>query len=477
MAPLKIAIIGGGLAGSCLANGLINQSPGLVDVSVYERDAEGEARGGYQIRLGAYALMGFRACLTPKQFSDLIPLFGRSGGVVSSAPCIFNPSDLRVMADLSKAPTYEKSAPIARMRLRDYLQEPLKERGVIKYSKKLTRYEILDGSKPGRGQVRVHFTDGTQEDCDILISAEGSGSKINKQIGLNNIVDLAVPGQGSFLGKRHLSWDVLQTLPKQLLEKGTIYTANAKAIVFAAVYLPPSLSPAKQRDATAKSKGGLQKPLNYDEEQASLFFGLHWMKGPSGAEVAAVADKKALMHKTLTDAGFHQSFHSLVDAVDDDDLHAGAYRSAKADTRVDWRNRLLNTGRAVELEIAHPRVWLVGDAIHAMLPNRGMGANNAIRDTADVLQPLLELAKKHSTAGFVADTEVSTQLANYERVMIPRAFAWVKKSSDQELPDLDSTKGKIIMSMLRVAIFFLSGCVSIMKLFGWQPKDTAPEFA
>ncbi|UZP36680.1 hypothetical protein NXS19_004496 [Fusarium pseudograminearum] len=110
MAPLKVTIIGGGLAGACLANGLINKSNNQIDVSVFERDEAGSERGGYQIRLGAYALAGFRACLTKEQFASLLPLFGKSGGVVSSAPCIFSPSDLKVLVDLSKAP-YMKRAP------------------------------------------------------------------------------------------------------------------------------------------------------------------------------------------------------------------------------------------------------------------------------------------------------------------------------------------------------------------------------
>ncbi|KAH7018603.1 uncharacterized protein B0I36DRAFT_354863 [Microdochium trichocladiopsis] len=474
MAPLKIIIIGGGLAGACLGNGLVNHSSGLINVTVYERDAEGDERGGYQIRLGAYALAGLRACLTTQQFKDLLPYFGRSGGVVSSAPCIFNPSDLKVMVDLSKAPTYEKSAPIARMRLREYLQEPLRKHDAIRYGKKFLRYESLEGDDTGHSKVRVHFADGTQEDCDILISAEGSGSRINKQIGLNNIIDTVTKDFGSLLGKCHLSWPVLQTLPKQLLEKGTIYTANSKAIVFAAAYLPPSLSSFSHQGSNADPT----KPENYDEEQASLFLGVGWTTGPPNADLPHIKDKKGLMRQKLTDAGFHPSFLNLVDAVDDDNLITTPTRSAKTDTPVNWRQKILaDAAKVVDRDLANPRVWLMGDSIHAMLPSRGMGANNAIRDTADVLGPLLELGKQHKSRSNVTDEQVSTQLAIFENTMLPRAMAWVKKSKDQELPDLESTKGKIIIAVLRVGIFFLSGAVKILKLFGWTPKDDAPELA
>lgn len=428
MAPLRVIIIGGGLAGACLGTGLINHAADSVQVTVFERGQEGDERGGYQIRLGAYALTGLKACLTSEQFQTLLPLFGRSGGVVSSAPCIFDPSTLKVMIDLSKAPAYEKSAPIARMRLRDYLQDPLRKRNTIRYGKKFLRYESLEGAEEDQSQVRVHFADGTFEDCDVLISAEGSGSRINKQIGLNNIINIEKEGWGSLLGKCHLPWSVLQTLPKPLLEKGTIYSGNSKALVFCAVYLPPSLSPSSQ-----STRGDDHaKPTNYDEEQASLFLGISWTTGPSTAELSQIQDKKGLMRQKLTEAGFHPSFLSLVDAVDDDNLLTTPSRTAKSDTAVHWRQQLLATShKTIERDLANPRVWLMGDSIHAMLPNRGMGANNAIRDTADILGPLLNLARRKQEAGFVADADVSSQLAEFEKVMIPRAMAWVKKSEDQ----------------------------------------------
>ncbi|KAK0383198.1 hypothetical protein NLU13_9111 [Sarocladium strictum] len=475
MAPLKVIIIGGGLAGACLANGLLNKSAGRVDVKIFERDEEGAARGGYQIRLGAYALTGFKTCLTEQQYQDLLPKFGRSGGVVSSAPCIFRPSDLKVMVDLSKAPMYEKSAPIARGLLRDYLQAPLRKQKVIQYRKKFIRYEVLGGDGAGQSKIRVHFADGTSEDCDILVSAEGSGSKANRQIGLDNIVEDNTPGHGSYLGKCHLSWSVLQSLPKQLLEKGTIYTGNSKAMVFAAVYMPACLTPQGQ-GAVAQSAGAPEKPFDYDEEQASLFFGLGWYDGPPDEELRKIQDKKAFMKQTLSDANFHPDFHKLVDAVDNDDLITTPKRFAKPDTPVDWREKALkkNQGRS-DRSIANPRVWLMGDAIHPMLPSRGMGANNAIRDTADALGPLLELAESLERNGRITDEEVKAQLNVYEKSMIPRAFTWVKKSSSQQLPNLDSFQGWCIILGLRCALFAIGGVLKFLRLFGWEPTDDAPE--
>ncbi|KAF4947052.1 hypothetical protein FGADI_10682 [Fusarium gaditjirri] len=474
MAPLKVIIIGGGLSGACLANGLINKSDGQIDVTVFERDEAGSERGGYQIRLGAHSLIGFKACLTAEQYANLLPCFGKSGGVVSSAPCIFSPSDLKVLIDLSKAPLYEKSAPIARTRLRNFLQKPLQEKGSIQFGKKYLRYEVLQGNVAGQSNIRVHFSDDAHFDCDVLISAEGSGSRINKQIGLDNIINEVTPGHGGYLGKCHLPWSVLQTLPTQLLEKGTIYTGNSKAMVFAAVYLPESLSSTNK--TSDFNDTDISKPKNYDEDEASLFLGVAWTTGPEAAELPQVEDKKGLMKKKLTEAGFHPDFHKLVDAVDDEAIMTTPWRYAKNDTPMDWRQRLLSKSEdKSDPNIAHPRVWLIGDSIHPMLPSRGMGANNAIHDTADALGPLLELARLKNANGSVTDEQVGGCLAVYEKAMMPRAFAWVKKSSNQQLPDLDSISGRAIILGLRVVLFIASGFVGCLRIFGWEPKDDAPE--
>lgn len=117
MAPFKVIIIGGGLAGSLLANGLqLND----IDFMVYERDVKESGRAGYQIRLGASALVGFRACLEKERMDLLMKKFGRSGGVISSAPILYS-TKFESLLDLTKFPAYSKSAPINRVILRDFL--------------------------------------------------------------------------------------------------------------------------------------------------------------------------------------------------------------------------------------------------------------------------------------------------------------------------------------------------------------------
>lgn len=57
---------------------------------------------------------------------------------------------------------------------------------------------------------------------------------------------------------------------------------------------------------------------------------------------------------------------------------------------------------------------LLGDAVHAMPPTGGVGANTALQDAATLSGELIAAAR--------GDTDVIAALAAYEQVMLPRGF-------------------------------------------------------
>lgn len=76
--PFRVAIIGAGLSGLCLANALLGDDQQRYDVQIYERDTASfdSERGGYQIRLGADGIDGLKTCLAKETYEELKSVWG-----------------------------------------------------------------------------------------------------------------------------------------------------------------------------------------------------------------------------------------------------------------------------------------------------------------------------------------------------------------------------------------------------------------
>ncbi|KAE9378583.1 FAD/NAD(P)-binding domain-containing protein [Stipitochalara longipes BDJ] len=437
MASFKIIIIGGGLSGALLANGLMLHE---IEFMIYEKDERGSKRAGYQVRLGAPAIAGFKACLPPERMALLMRKFGRSGGLISSAPILYD-TKFNCLLDLTKFPAYTKSAPINRLVLRNFLLEPVDAVGKIQYSKRFVSYETLE-KKGAPGRIKIQFEDGTSDEADLVVSAEGSHSKINKQIGLNNIVQLTA--KWGFLAKGSLSASKLQSLPTEI-EKSSI-----------ASYLP---------DSDPTNSG-----LKYDENNASVFWGLTIPAEDVPREGAkAISNKLEFCINIIQD--WDPRYHSMLRSIDDGDIYAFQARASKQPPN-NWRSTArINVGAGVD------RLWLIGDAIHPMLPSRGMGGNQAMNDTADAIEAILNLAEIAKAGKIPSDDDLQREVTKYESRMMPRSFGWVKTSGGigGDVLEPDSLKGRI--SLWAVArLLDLAYIYSLLRwVVGFRPVDDAPE--
>ncbi|CAI9638113.1 unnamed protein product [Alternaria burnsii] len=433
MADFKVVIVGGGLAGALLANGLRNNG---VQVMVYERDRADSNREGYQIRLGPGSQAGFRACLTDDHIGKISAKLGKSSGAQATAPSLFN-TNFQEIVDLTRLPTYSKSAGINRVVLRDILLEPIKKSGLIKYGKGFDHYEIIT-EKTGKEKVKL------MERTPRLV-----------QLGLNNIKLL--DSHWAFLTKGNLPFNRMMSLPPKLRQGPVIVFAGSMSFYYA-LYLPEA------EVADEHHKGANEKvALQYNESEASFYWGLVVpVDKISSKDVSEVKDHRKVCRDAIKD--WAPEFHRMIDIRDDESGDTNMLVTqlrASTQPRMDWRLRAQEEGDGK----GHPRVWVIGDAMHAMQPNRGQGGNQALADCADALPRLLHLNSLASVGPeHPTYEEVKDACEKYERAMIPRAFSWVRKSGGTSFPsiNLDGFLGvvvhyvaKLVMPLLKLYLIVL----------------------
>lgn len=164
---VKTIIIGAGLAGPLLAQGLTRAG---LDVTVYEREPAIDQRGqGYRIHIGPEGELALRACLPPELYERAVATSGvRGWGVTFLDPRLnvvrrFGVDDTQATRHLV----------VDRLTLRRILLTGLD----IRHGVAFERYELLDG-----GRVRAHFDTGEFAAADLLVAADGTHSRVRAQL-------------------------------------------------------------------------------------------------------------------------------------------------------------------------------------------------------------------------------------------------------------------------------------------------------
>ncbi|CAK3813864.1 related to flavo monooxygenase [Lecanosticta acicola] len=391
---IEVAIVGAGVSGLAVANGLMNDPHNRFNITVYERDsvAFDSERGGYQLRISSNGIHALRKVCDAKTWSALQDRWGNDQ---AKAPAMVDPSTFNIVLHLSGLMLYPQSRPIARKGLRwTLLQKPMNE-GRIMFQHYLHSFEYLSG-----GGVELHFEDQASRRADILIAADGSSSRINRQIGLNNKVKMkawtSIQGQG-LIDKS----TAREKLPKTLNEIGSvIHMAGDKIAGFASIY------DAASGEATSKKSAA-----------SSVFWSVLVPNAVGGKIIdrsgGSVSDEDVidrLLEYLGHDLGFTEALPS-VRSASRWALRAGLVTSSFK-PEGDWRG-----GDREKF-----RVIVLGDALHPMTPGRRMGANTALTDAGNLVDVL-------KSATFPPDKPLDDDLASivkpFDAEMYTRAFKMV----------------------------------------------------
>src|ERR1700680_4048385 len=146
--PLRVLIIGGGIGGLCLAQGLKKSG---ISVAVYERDRSAYFRSqGYRISLKEDGSQALRDCLPENLFNLCVATAIRSATRMVFIDHRLNQKFARPIPPLP-ADTFFG---VNRLTLREILLADLE--GIVHFDKTFERFD-----QSASGQVRGHFADGS----------------------------------------------------------------------------------------------------------------------------------------------------------------------------------------------------------------------------------------------------------------------------------------------------------------------------
>jgi 2-polyprenyl-6-methoxyphenol hydroxylase-like FAD-dependent oxidoreductase len=168
---LDVAIIGGGIGGLCLAQGLKKAG---IRATVYERDETPASRlQGFRIHIDPQGSTALHECLP----EHLWKIFDATEGDYARGMTIVTEQLqelLRFRGDDVRNDPVACHCSISRITLRHVLLAGLGD--AVRFHKRFKRYEEMPD-----GRFALSFEDGSRAEADVVIAADGVNSCVRKQ--------------------------------------------------------------------------------------------------------------------------------------------------------------------------------------------------------------------------------------------------------------------------------------------------------
>ena len=362
MTELKhVLIIGGGIGGLCLAQGLKRAG---VNATVYERDrAITDRLQGYRVHISPKGSRALHDCLPPDLFETFAATCGRP------------PRALRMLTERMQSlisvggfgepsgDAVEQHRSVSRITLRQVLLSGLGER--VHFGKTFVRYET-------RGdRIVAFFEDGSSAEGDVLVAADGGGSRVRRQYLPH--AERVDTGVAAIAGKVFLDEATRRRIPAPLARHAGagVGTGRPRTVRGAAGVIARGTGERRRwrgdRRRCSERHAFRQHAQLPDVgvRRAAAVLGLDAEEAPSGETLRGIA----LAGMADWDAGYRE----LVRLTDPDTLSLLPIRTSRP--VAPWQTS---------------RITLLGDAIHSMTPYRGIGANVALRDAALLCRQLVQ---------------------------------------------------------------------------------------
>jgi len=390
-----VIVIGGGLGGLCLAQGLNKAG---ISVAVYERDRTPRERlQGYRISLDEHGSRALYACLPSHLYETFLATCGKPGkGLRIVTEQLKERSFFPLNATIEQDPlTRPKS--VSRITLRQILLAGLDD--IVHFDKTFMRYEAMPG-----GKITAFFEDDTNARGDILVAADGGNSRIRKQLlphAQRVETDIDV-----IMGKVPFTEETRSLLLPDRLDGTTLVLAPQERAMFIALHEFPRSAATFPgtiggNDESYQRQGGLL----FDNTRDYLFWGLAASRkqfGLFGNPQSWVSQELEYVAQRMVQ-NWHPHLQQLVRMADPTTV---AYSPIR--TSIPLKPWLTT------------HITLIGDAIHSMTPAQGIGGDTALRDASLLCRQLVAVRK--------GEKPLLQAIHDYEAKMIRYGFNAVRAS-------------------------------------------------
>lgn len=375
----RILIIGAGIGGLALAQGLVKAG---FDVTVFERDASSTSRAqGYRISIRSLGMNALIALLPPEKMHHL------SMAKVADVGNGFTCANEKMEPFFSIPQGQDAAVQFLRSELRSVLQEGIN----IEWNKRLVMFE------DNGDQVMAHFEDGSYAVGGLLVGCDGGASTVKRLLpsvygnSLGSIPKIIDMNRAVLAGQidRTPEWDILLPLNKNGLVRFVEANSHSLGVCFSErADRSPSVFWALSEDIDDHNTCWYMIDQKVDWRSHILDHCKQLMKKESWHD-----NLKKLVHDTPVEAIMAPWFLRTTQFPDINQFP------------------LIPTGR----------VTFVGDSIHAMPPDKGLGGNNVLED-ARLLSILLATSPRPINS--------SKLIGEYESKMFARARIAVQESEN-----------------------------------------------
>lgn len=392
--PTEILIIGGGLGGLALAQGLKKAS---IPFRIFEADPSADFRPqGYRLKINGEGAAALKQVLSP----ELWTYFEET--CAESKPGETNFNAISGAVEHSRAGPGLRGGPTPyladRTVLRDLLRSGIQDQ--ISYGKKFARYEEEEDEG-----VTAFFEDGTTYQGLMIVGADGVRSGVRKQfLPEHKIVDT---NGRCIYGKTPMTEELIQKFPARATKWMTLIvdkTPMTQTLDIDETPLTLLLEPVRFQNNQHRNK----LPGNYVYwvliARADLF-------GKPDKELLRLNDTESAELSLKLTEEWDPSVRSLFELQDVAQSSTLRVSSAKPEIPI-WE--------------ASERVTLIGDAVHAMSPCGGVGAVTALHDAAVLAAKLGENGINSKSVGLY-----EAEMRKYAGLNIQRSYFGGKKMFGQ----------------------------------------------